>query len=189
MCLEHLQGHKNTFITHAHTCTHYKYMHFWWWVGQMRTKEMTNQYAEERRWVSTFNFDLEENEDTCWSHHPTAHKLTVSQSACWVILATELWCGLHTYTWSVCMCLHTRGILVSSFWLEKSQGDTKPSMQWLPIGVVTHVHPCSIWLSRAGAHAQCYQLPLHCWLRFAWFWGWSHCQTPMINHWTSPFVL
>ena len=24
---------------------------------------MTNQYAEERRWVSTFNFDLEENED------------------------------------------------------------------------------------------------------------------------------
>ena len=126
---------------------------------------------------------------TCWSHHPTAHKLTVSQSACWVILATELWCGLHTYTWSVCMCLHTRGILVSSFWLEKSQGDTKPCMQWLPIGVVTHVHPCSIWLSRAGAHAQCYQLPLHCWLRFAWFWGWSHCQTPMINHWTSPFVL
>ena len=49
---------------HMHTHTHYKYMHFWWWVGQMRTKEMTNQYAEERRLVSTFNFDLEENEDT-----------------------------------------------------------------------------------------------------------------------------
>ena len=85
---EHLQVHKNMFISsHMHTHTHYKCMHFWWWVGQMRTKETTSQYAEERRWVFTFNFDLEENEDTCCSHHPTMHQLTVTQSACWVILA------------------------------------------------------------------------------------------------------
>ena len=69
--------------------------------------------------------------------------------------------------------------------------------------MVTHWSgdPCSIWLSRASAHAQCYQLPLHCWLSFAWFWRWSqklcshvvqnvaeHCRTPMTNHWTSPFI-
>ena len=50
--------------THTHTHTHYKYMHNWWWVGKMRRKKMTDQYAAEKRWV--FSFDLREvSEDKC----------------------------------------------------------------------------------------------------------------------------
>ena len=58
----HIHTHTVTH-THAHThrctctCTrahtHYKHMHYWWWVGKM-----TDQYAEEKRWV--FSFDLRE---------------------------------------------------------------------------------------------------------------------------------
>ena len=42
------------FITH--TPTHCKYMHYWWWIGKM-----TDQYAEEKRCV--FSFDLKEESE------------------------------------------------------------------------------------------------------------------------------
>ena len=59
------QPHTHTHaLTHTHTHTHYKYMHYWWWVGTMWRKKMTDQYAEEKRWV--FSFDWKEAiEDNC----------------------------------------------------------------------------------------------------------------------------
>ena len=37
---------------------HYKYVHYWRWIGRMRRKKMTDQYAEEKMWV--FSFDLKD---------------------------------------------------------------------------------------------------------------------------------
>ena len=61
---ERLQRQKDKLISsHTHTLslfhTHYKYTHCWWWViNWYNEKKMTDQYAEERRWV--FSFDLKE---------------------------------------------------------------------------------------------------------------------------------
>ena len=58
---------------HTHTHAHTKYMHYWWCVGRMRRekkgekmrkKHMADQYAEEKRWV--FSFDSkEESKEEC----------------------------------------------------------------------------------------------------------------------------
>ena len=61
---ERLQKHMDTLIlshphtgghmhTPRHTHTHNRHMHYWRWIGKM-----TDQYAEEKRWV--FSFDLRE---------------------------------------------------------------------------------------------------------------------------------
>ena len=45
--------------THIHTHTHsYQYMYYRWWVGRLKRKKIPDQYAEEKRWV--FSFDLRE---------------------------------------------------------------------------------------------------------------------------------
>ena len=37
-------------------------MHYWWWVGKLKRKKTTDQYAEEKKWI--FSSDLkEESED------------------------------------------------------------------------------------------------------------------------------
>ena len=61
----HARTHART-RTHAHARTHTtdKHMHYWRWVGRMRRKETTAQYAEEKRWVFSFGFK-EESEDEC----------------------------------------------------------------------------------------------------------------------------
>ena len=69
-----IQRYKDTLIlshtrTHMHThmCTYTTntcISDYWWWVGRMRRKKTTDQYAEEKRWV--FSFDLrDESEDKC----------------------------------------------------------------------------------------------------------------------------
>ena len=35
----------------TYTHTHYKYMYYWWWIGKT-----TDQYAEKKRWVFSFDF-------------------------------------------------------------------------------------------------------------------------------------
>ena len=77
---ECLQRPTNTHISshiHTHTCslvrTHYKYMHYWWWVSRMRRRKMTNQYAE--RWV--FSFDLkDEREEKCLTERGREFQIT-----------------------------------------------------------------------------------------------------------------
>ena len=43
---------------------HYTYMHCWWCIGRLRRKKITDQYAEEKKWV--FSFYLKERSvDEC----------------------------------------------------------------------------------------------------------------------------
>ena len=46
---------RSFYFTHTHTHTHYKYRPHCWWFGRTRRKKRTNQYAEEKRWVFSFN--------------------------------------------------------------------------------------------------------------------------------------
>ena len=66
-------------------------MHYWWWIGKT-----TDQYAEEKRWV--FSFDLkEESEDECLTERGREFQST----------GPVYWKDLtHSVLLPVCQCFH-----------------------------------------------------------------------------------
>ena len=45
------------------------------WIGRMRRKKMSDQYAEEKRWVFSFNFK-EQSEDECLTEREKEFQIT-----------------------------------------------------------------------------------------------------------------
>ena len=103
----HTQTHEDTHMhdcthvcipPHAHACTctrtHYKYLHYWWWVGKKR-----NDKSASRTEVVGFRFWLEGNEVECLTEFSSYIYIYINK-----IIFTSRYCSLQ------CLSFYCRGL-------------------------------------------------------------------------------